>query len=122
MNKNSGEVGMLSAVPADISEVAVTPLQQEFRGLASIDVTPNIDINTDTFEDSFINAYNIDACAMESITVNRPCNRMNPFAIAKERINTWPEIDVSVENLSTTYNKVKATGLPNLFGAKILLQ
>lgn len=121
MYKNSGDVGMLSAVPAENPELVDTSFQQEFRSLAAMDITPAMKINSDPIEEILVDCIYLNPQCSDSQSKNRDRDRMNPFTLADECANTWPNIEVSVENLTDIYNKVKLTGLPNTLGAKILL-
>lgn len=83
--------------------------------------TDNISlISLNANEDALLSQYNL-VPTIKYQSKDWNSDRMNPFALAEEQSNTWSNIDICVEDLAHTYNKVKATGLPNLLGAKIPL-
>lgn len=123
MQENSGDEGMFFAAPAATNISHDSRLKDVFDSLASIDVSPITQIALDLVEDTLVNqcieqhdSQNIPDCQNHS-----GADRMNPFLIANERTMTWPHIDPALGHITTIYNKVKATGLPNSLGAKIIL-
>lgn len=94
----------------------------EFETLANIDTSPSGNINTDLVEHTLVNQYlnevdSQDQCSYD----NHVTGRNDPFTLIEERRSTWPDIAVDIHNLSSTYNQVRATGLPNSLSAKVPL-
>lgn len=122
ISSNSGDVGMSFAHPVENSNDSAI-LYDTFANMASINVLPNLGIELDHVEQNFVNECAVGSqhqSLLENID-QKSIDRMNPYLIAHERINTWPDIDQNLGYITDIYNSVRATGLPNSLGAKIPL-
>lgn len=122
--KNSGDVSMNSANSA-VRPSYHTALDRAFLDLAAIDISSADIINIESVEDTLF-GFHVDCCdSRPEHIANKQngsnINLMDPFVIAEDRRNTWPDIDQGLGQVTKIYNTVRATGLPNSLGAKIPL-
>lgn len=114
--------GKCSAAPTYVSHTDSESLVlSEF---AKIDVSPHVQV-LENFHDMLIAQYITDSHDV----LQGPCIpvseqdlfRMNPFNISSQRQAEWPALRYKIDHYADIYQSVRATGLPNMIGARISL-
>lgn len=98
-------------------------LYDTFASMASIDMLPNPSLELDHVEHNLVTECILDSQPPVALNKSKHLtfDRMNPYYIAAERIETWPDIDPNLGYIIDVYNRVRALGLPNSLGAKVPL-
>lgn len=120
-DSNSCDVGMISATSTYFSEAC--PDADVLAQFADIDLTPRVQVFENVHDlDIVDNDLSYDVLSGPSVTVSeQELFRMNPFNISSQRSAQWPILKDQNTTFAKVYDSVRASGLPNVLGARIPL-